>query len=328
MPQWTNRFGLPEPVVRALTTNEYERHGDFSVTELINPPRVTQLRRRYDDKVIEDVIDRFYSLLGNAMHYVMEKAKMLGAIVEQRFVFPFDVDGVTYQVSMASDYVWPYKENTYQMLDFKCTSIYAVKRGAKPDWVKQMNIYRYGFVNHQGYSLDSMQIIPFLRDWSYTECHVKKTHDYPVCQTPPIDIYIWKDDVTEEYLTDRIRLHVAARTQTDEELPECTMEERWATPDLWAVIGENGKALQGHAKFRSEQDAIDAKAQKVAKAYEKIDYAKQEGTKDKYRKIAMALEKALVIEFRPGKSTRCERYCEVKAFCSQFRSMYPDIAPF
>lgn len=36
----TNRFGLPDPVVRALTRNEYSKgHSNRSITQLIDSPR-------------------------------------------------------------------------------------------------------------------------------------------------------------------------------------------------------------------------------------------------------------------------------------------------
>lgn len=313
MSQWINNSNLPVPVFKALTTDNYDKRGDFSVTELNNPPRISALKKRHSKHIVMDCINRFYTLFGTAMHYVMQIAKIDGAIIEQRFVFPFKVDGVTYQISMASDYVYPLRAKLYEMLDFKTTSIFAIKHGAKMDWIQQMNIYRYGFV-FQGYDIVSLKIVAFLRDWSYTDAFVKKIRDYPKEQIVLLPVHLWDKKTTEKYLTDRIRLHAAARNQTDSELPACTPQERWEKFTCWAVLKKpNGDAVTGMAKFATKEEAEEAMAKR------------EEAQKEKK---SLKQYKTMVVAFRPGENTRCERYCEVNNFCDQYLATHTEDTPF
>ena len=49
----TNRQGLPEAFVRAVTAKPYEKKGDVSVTALINPLQITILQERHADEIEE-----------------------------------------------------------------------------------------------------------------------------------------------------------------------------------------------------------------------------------------------------------------------------------
>ena len=313
--QFTNKHNLPLPVFKALTTDDYERRGDFSVTELIGPPRIAVLKKRHDANIVVDCMSRFYMLMGKAMHYVMEIAKVDGAIVEQRFTFPFEVDGVVYQISMASDYVWP-EEEAYHMLDFKMTSLYSIKHGTKPEWVAQLNLYRYGFT-FQGYTVEFTDLVAFLRDWSRAEQR-KKPHNYPSAEIQCLEVYKWDKATTEEFLTDRIRLHVAAREQADDDLEECTAKERWEKFTCWAVLKKpGGDAVSGLAKCPTEAAAIEGMEQR-----------KEAQRKAKEEKRKLTQYNNMVVEFRQGENTRCEYYCDAKHFCGQYKAMNKDKLPF
>ncbi|MEI8293050.1 MAG: hypothetical protein WCG66_03865 [bacterium] len=48
----TNKFGLPDPVFRALSHDGYmagTKKADISVTTLIGPPKINQLKKRYSE---------------------------------------------------------------------------------------------------------------------------------------------------------------------------------------------------------------------------------------------------------------------------------------
>ena len=70
----TNKHNVPAPLV-TLASREYYSKGasQYSVTELMSPPRVRRLREQYDDAIETDVSDMLWSMLGSALHVVMER---------------------------------------------------------------------------------------------------------------------------------------------------------------------------------------------------------------------------------------------------------------
>lgn len=299
----TNLSKLPEPVYKALadSVDSYEKHGDFSVTELLRPPRAAVLAARHKDKIENDCLTYSWSLRGRAMHYIMAAAKMKGAIIEERFIIPVAVGGRTWNISFQPDYCWPYMPNTYELLDFKDTSIHAIGEGPKPEWVQQMNLYKWGF-RKRGFNVNSLKIVAWLRDWSYTECHTKKKQGYPSQEIMPIYIPLWTDAQAFEFMAERIRLHAEAKTLPDSELPECSVQERWGKASCYAVIYKDGKsegnAIRGGASCKTRAAAIAMQMERAAK----------KGS-------------ATEIEFRPGTNTRCERYCDAAPFCNQWKQI-------
>jgi hypothetical protein len=67
----TNKHNVPETLV-ALATRDYYSKGkvDYSVTELISPPRVQRLRKKHVEEMEQDVSDMLWQLLGSALHVV------------------------------------------------------------------------------------------------------------------------------------------------------------------------------------------------------------------------------------------------------------------
>ena len=61
----TNKFGLPEFVVEALTFSDYSRgNAQISVTQLIDSPQVVQLQKEHEDKQTKDAVDFVWSRFG------------------------------------------------------------------------------------------------------------------------------------------------------------------------------------------------------------------------------------------------------------------------
>lgn len=73
----TNKKNLSEAIVRALGRDWYSGTGekrDYSVTELLNPPKIIHLMRRHKDELEEDVSEKIFMLMGSAMHAILERA--------------------------------------------------------------------------------------------------------------------------------------------------------------------------------------------------------------------------------------------------------------
>lgn len=271
----TNKMGLPQPIVDAVTNDPYSRgKADISVTQLIGPPRKAALERSYSDQIEEDASDRIWSLMGQSVHVILERANRVG-FAERRFYMP--VNGWT--VSGAFD---AYYSNGL-LQDYKVTSAWSVKDGAKKEWEQQLNLGRLliEYEENENLKITKLQIIAILRDWSKMEA--SRDPSYPQSQVVLLDVPLWSEAEAHRYLKERVTLHQLARIA----LPECTPEDRWAKPTKYAVMKEG--------------------RERAVKLYDKREDAESHASVDK----------SLRVEERPGQSTRCQFYCSVARYCSQ-----------
>lgn len=279
----TNRYGLPSAIVRAIENDPYTpgEKSDISVTQLIAPPQQVALKRKHRDEMTEDASDMIWSLLGQAVHSVLERAEDdLGSVmVEQRMYA--DVEG--WKLSGQFD---RYDLKSSVIQDYKITSAWSVCGKPKPEWIAQLNVLRWLAHVHLGHHPETLQIVAILRDHKPSEA--AKGGDYPRVPVAVIDIPVWPLDDTEAYIRERIRLHKLARAG---EFPPCTPDERWNTGDRFAVMGKAKRAIKVH----------DTEAEALAMV---------ESLGDGHR-----------IEPRPGRNTRCESYCAVRDFCNQYAAM-------
>ena len=129
------------------------------------------------------------------------------------------------------------------------------------------------------------------RDFRRSEAD--RNPDYPQQAVKVIEIPVWPLDLTEKYIKERIRLHQVAQARVHGELPLCTDDERWFSGDKWALMKPGGKrALR----------VLDEKPEFV-----------QEG---------------LVLEHRPGQYRRCEQYCEVASWCTQWQNTQTSVETY
>jgi hypothetical protein len=225
----TNKFSLPKPLVKAITWDSHPRTG-FSVTDLIQPPRITQLTRRHWDEIEIDASERIWVLLGSAIHYILAKGEIADAQREQ--VIKVNVDGVDVigQPDLSQNRITD---------DYKVTSVWSVvfEPDGREDWHAQLNIYRWMRLKNN-LPTDKLRVCAILRDWQQNKAH---DADYPPVPVAIIDIPIWPDEKVESYLKERIRMHLEAEKLPDNELPLCTPEDMWSKPTTYAIMKPNRK---------------------------------------------------------------------------------------
>lgn len=280
----TNKLGLPETIVNALKRPTYTKGGaHMSATELLSPPRMVQLRIKHADEIEMDAADMVWSLVGTAMHGVLEHGKGDDHIVEQRL--HTEIDGWT--VSGAVD-LQTIKEDRITISDYKTTGVWAVMN-SKIEWEQQLNIYAWLIERVKKSPVDAIEIVAFIRDWKRRDAEVKK--DYPDAPVKVIPIELWPYENRETFVRERIHLHAEAMfsAQTGGDLPLCSADDTWEKPTSYAVKKIGG--VRANKVFYKREDA------------EK--YLAEVG--DKYE-----------IEVREGERTRCGSYCNVAPFCSQY----------
>ena len=114
----TNKFGVPETLM-TLASREYYTKGasQYSVTELMSPPRIRRLREQYDEKITQDVSDNLWQLLGQALHVVMERGITEGYIMEERLFLNVDEVTVSGQIDLQKE-----TPDGIVIIDYKFTS--------------------------------------------------------------------------------------------------------------------------------------------------------------------------------------------------------------
>lgn len=278
----TNNLGYPEALVQAVQADTYSRgNSDYSVTQLLKPPRVVALEALHSGELIDDVSDRIWSLYGQVVHTILERAN-IADLSEKRFFAEIGGKIVSAQVDTLALV-------RKILTDWKFTTVWKFLPGkpVEPDWVAQLNM-QLEILRRNDLDAERLQIVGLLRDWSKSQAGRESTYPQKGVVTQPIDM--WPRDRTVAFMEERISLHEAAKAALrDEDLPLCTPTERWAKQDIWAV-------MKGQKAIRMGLCFNEIRAKEL--------HAANPGTR---------------IEFRPGQSPRCESYCACAPYCTQYQ---------
>lgn len=226
----TNKYNLPEPLVKAVTWDLKPRTG-FSVTDIISPPRITQLTRRHWDEITMDASERIWVLIGQAVHYILSIYYAEGGAQEQ--TLEVEVGGI--KLHGRPD-LWIARI----LDDYKITSAWSVvyEPQGREDWHKQLNIYNWMNWKATGRESDLLRNILILRDWQNSKAD---DTTYPSIPVAVIEAPRWAYEETERYVEERVKLHLEAEKMADDELPYCTNAEMWSKPTTYAVMKEGRK---------------------------------------------------------------------------------------
>jgi hypothetical protein len=233
----TNVHGLPEALVKAVKNDSYKGGGDISVTKLIDSPQIRLLSKKHHEVMVEDVSDRIWALMGQAVHHVLERSAEEHAVIEERFYM--DVDG--WKLSGAVDRLIPSQK---VIQDWKFVSTY--KADGDESWTKQLNILRM-LAKANNIEVDKLEIIAIFRDWQ--RAVAKRDQDYPQTIVKIISVPVWSDDEAMAYIRERIALHQKADAG---EPVECTDQERWMAQTTYALMKEGGKRATKVALTKEE----------------------------------------------------------------------------
>jgi hypothetical protein len=278
--QLTNNLGLPDALCAALTYDDYTPgKSDFSVTELIKPPRIVQLTKRYREHLVTDVSESIFALFGKSIHVILERAAGEQYIIEKRFYLEHDDAIVSGQIDI-------YNKPEDILQDWKITSYHSVADGPKPEWIQQANLNRLILRHNKVGQISKIQYIAIFRDWSKMMA-ARKPNDYPQSQVRILNLPIWPEEQTREFLSERIRIHREALAGP---LPLCTPEERWERPHRFALMKKGRK--------------------RAIKLYE-----------EKEQALAAVKDGSEFVEERPGENVRCLFYCQCAPYCDFGREL-------
>jgi hypothetical protein len=232
----TNLLGLPDAFVAAVKNDPYTGGGDISATKLIDSPQRRVLYGKYKDFVVEDVSDRVWAVMGQAVHTVLERAGT-SALVEERLFM--EVNG--WKLSGQFDRLHV-ADKTIQ--DWKVTTTY--KAEGDESWTRQLNILRMLAI-HNGHDIERLQVVAIFRDWQRSKA--ERDEKYPKSNVKIIEIPVWDNDFAMAYITERIQAHQAAVAG---EQVECSDEERWYAGSTYALMKEGNKRATKVASTKEE----------------------------------------------------------------------------
>jgi len=218
--KYSNKHNLPQSLYDAIVNDTYDFKNDkdvFSVTTLISPPKIVQLKLRHHDEIEEDISGMAWILLGQSVHSVMERITDTDRIIEERL--SEKVDGAT--ISGKTDLY-----DNKIINDYKVTSTWTViyNPKGKPEWVQQQNIYGWLW-RKAGFEVKGLKVVAILRDFSLAKA--KTTKKYPKIPFHVIDLPLWTMEETEKFIKERIAIQRLAQDMEDDEIPCCEKEDRW-----------------------------------------------------------------------------------------------------
>jgi len=278
----TNKQNLPAPIVALVSRNYYSKGASqYSVTELMSPPKIRRLREQYDSEMEIDVTKMIASQLGTFMHGKLEAKEVEGYTNEER-IFT-EVDGVV--ISGAID-LQQQVEGGVVIIDYKFVKAWSVKQG-KDDWTTQLNIYKWLVESVKRVPVKGLQICAIIKDFSPYDT----SEGYPEAEAVMIDIPMWDSVTTEAYVRKRLEMHRNAKVNHEfgEELQACTDEERWMSETVFAVKREGRKS--------------------AIRLFKTIEEATELAEKEKG-----------YVETRQGEPKRCTGdFCGVSKWCKQYQ---------
>jgi len=268
---------------------------DYSITDLINPPQVIQLRRRYQaelDKIpmtSEDILSGLASFKGTGVHnqfrnmlyryinrhpnvnYMIER-RLWDRIRDRKISGQFDafLNGALY--------------------DFKNTSVWKRIFGQLTDFESQLNLYAY-LLWTCGVDVSILYVIALYSDWDKYKIN---QDNYPKLPIEQIRLNLWTPEKQRDFMFERIDLHKANEEKADKDLQACSADDMWAKSSTYAVVAPGGKR------------AIATKGLTTRKKAE--DYIKNSKNKKK---------DTWMVDTRPGERTRCENWCRFNGHCYQ-----------
>lgn len=279
----TNKLNLPRSIENAVRNDPYSRgNANISVTTLIGPARIRALAIKHADEIEEDVSDRIWALLGQITHGILERADDDSFTEERLFIsrHGWRISGSFDRYALEPD---------GRLSDYKLTSTYTIKDGAKPEWTAQTNIYALMLREH-GYKVGKQEIIAILRDWQKSKAK-NAQYNYPKQSVVVLPVDVWPQEQTETFIRQRLIAHGKAQ----HELPECSDEERWATQTVYAILKKGNKtAVSLHYSPTEAAEAL--------------------------RGLPTYTGAYSIVE-RPGEQRRCADYCIALPFCTQGQAL-------
>lgn len=269
---------LPSPFLRLLLDDRYDKgDSEFSTTQLISPPQRTWIKQQGFEEVMTPT-SAFFAVLGTILHRVLEDYARPeeGEVAELRI-------HAEIQGRKVSGCIDLYETHNKTVSDWKF--IGGVQPQIKNDHLKQLHMNGYLAELH-GLEVEHVAITYYQRDWKTLQALVDPKYPKVGIKSIVVDydrkegMRLWETTVAD---------HVAAKNGTPR---DCTLEEKWQDPPLFAVMKNGGKRAINNGKFLTMNEA-----------------------QEKIRE----LKGGHFVQTRPAERTFCEHFCKLSHGCQQYK---------
>ena len=259
----TNEHNVPEALYNTIKKNIYKPTNEYTrVTELISPPLIKALTIKHWDEITVDASEFLWSVLGQAVHFILEGGTPESALGEERLEWEHPKFGM---LTGKSDV---YHDGEIQ--DWKVTSVFSFQLGLKKEWEAQLNVYKFLWEQNH-FPVDRLTINAILRDQMRSKAKFDLT--YPQIPFLSMSITTWKEEELYDYIMERFTIHSLTPI-------ECTPYEKWEKPTTYAVKKKGNK--KATRVLKTEQEAktyIDNIKDEKIQALMEIEVRKGECTK-------------------------------------------------
>lgn len=279
----TNRLGLPQAFVNAVSLERHNAKNCYSATTLNKGTKEIILMDRHFDEITVDVADLVWSIWGTAVHSIFEHAND-DNFKEEFFDFKVSESTVTGRVDS-------YDLENGILYDWKTASTWKVKFNDFEDWKKQGLTYAW-LMAKNGLDVKQCRFVALLKDHSKSKARLEK--EYPESPAVVYSFDVTPSDLeeTEKRIMGKIPEIENAEKLPDDKIPPCTPAERWADDEKFAVM-KNGRKSAVRV-FDTKEDADNYAADLGAGHY---------------------------VEPRPAISRKCLDYCQCRDFCNFYKEI-------
>jgi hypothetical protein len=281
----TNKHDLPEAFLNYEKVNAYTKgDADISATTLIDSPKIAYLKTKHYPEIEEDVSDRIMSILGTAVHNILEQGAGEYDRVEERMYAYYNGVKLSGQIDLMTPV-----QGGYLIQDYKTCSAFSIQANpeGKVEWERQLNVYA-SLAEHNDIDVMGLEVVAIIRDW--TASGLKRSNDYPKNAVVRIPIKLWDPLDRQKYIENRVDAHQEASDRT-----MCTADEMWKRETKYAV----------HKKSRGSLN------QRATRVFDNMGDAGS---------FVLASQADSEIVERPGVRARCDgNYCGVAQYCNQYQ---------
>ncbi|MBO6302652.1 MAG: PD-(D/E)XK nuclease family protein [Ruminiclostridium sp.] len=318
----TNKYGLPDAFVQAVSVERHNKAGCYSATTLNKGVKEIILQARHWDELETDASDNVWAIFGSALHSVMQSKaetflmplfrsfiaglddededghkrfaeKMIEYIKFRAAIDAFVEESFSENVSnsVVTGQIDSYNIDSGTIVDWKTSSVYKVLLQDFNDWRQQGMTYAW-LLRRNGLPARKCRFIALLKDHSKSKARFESGY-------PKSPVFVYEFDVTQqelerhgEWIAAKVAALEAAEKLADDEIEPCSAAERWASDDKYAVMKEGRKSAV--RVLDTAEDAND---------------------------LAERLGKGHYVEFRAGEPRKCADYCLCKNFCNFYKGL-------
>lgn len=275
----TNKFNIPLSLSVWLAHSDYDRSSDprtISATSLLKPVKSIVLSSTIESSGTTDVMDLVASSLGTAIHTAIEeawKSKALKGTLKALGNPGKVIDGIVVnptEKELASGAIPVYMEirstkhingwnvtgkfdfiSNGMLEDFKSTGTYNyINQSNAQKYIQQASIYRW--LNPTLVTEDVFAINYIFTDWSSVKA--KQETDYPKSRLIQQKFKLMSILETESFIKEKLNL-INTYIGNPQTAPDCTPEELWMKPSVFAFYKDPAKLDRSTKNFDSYWEA-------------------------------------------------------------------------